>query len=84
MTHGKASRIGEYKRTSMAKESTETQTTFKQHQTELDIWRWWSNPNLLSINKLYKAALAKKSTKAEVDRRIHVVIKRLSSAKKSS
>ena len=37
ITHGKASRTGVNKPTSMAKEQTETRTAFEQHQTELDI-----------------------------------------------
>ena len=37
ITHGKASRTGVNKSTSMAKEQTKTRTAFEQHQTELDI-----------------------------------------------
>ena len=37
ITHGKASRTGVNKPTSMAKEQTKTRTAFEQHQTELDI-----------------------------------------------
>ena len=37
ITHGKASRIGGNKSTSLAKESTKTRTAFEQHQTELGI-----------------------------------------------